>query len=306
MKILESFDELKTLDRPIHWAMGFFDGVHRGHARVIQSASTPGALRGVLTFAQHPLSLLRPEAQPLLLTPEPVFKAERLASLGVDVLLRLSFTRELAATAPADFLSTLAAAAPLAGVSVGANWHFGRGGTGNADFLRQEAERLGFRACVSELLLQGGDTICSSRIRELLAAGDLERVGMMLGYPFAISGVVSHGQHLARELGFPTANITLPAHAALPPFGVYEVSCEVEGQVLHGIANLGLRPTIHEQQKVVRLETHFLGGFSGDLYGQRLVIMLRRFLRAEQPFSSIVALREQIARDVEAVQSRGC
>ena len=302
MTILESLDELQSLDRPIHWAVGFFDGVHRGHARVIQSACTPGALRGVLTFAQHPLSLLRPESQPLLLTPDPAFKAARLAALGADVLLRLPFTRQLASTAPGDFLSELAAAAPMAGVSVGANWHFGRGGAGNVDLLRQEAARYGFRACVSELLHQGGDTICSSRIRELLTAGDLERVGVMLGYPFTIAGSVEHGQHLARDLGFPTANITLPPSAALPPFGVYEVSCDLAGQVLHGIANLGLRPTIREQNKVVRLETHFLGGFSGDLYGRRLEIVLRRFLRPERSFSGIRALREQIARDVAAVQ----
>lgn len=302
MQIRESFDELRDLGRPIHWAMGFFDGVHRGHARVIQSADTPGALRGVLTFAQHPLAVLKPEAQPRLLTPDAAFKAQRIASLGVDVLLRLPFTPELASTAAADFLERLAAAAPLAGVSVGVNWHFGRGGAGNADLLRQLAARGGFRACISELLQQEGDTICSSRIRELLAAGDLERAGVMLGYPFALVGTVEHGQHLARDLGYPTANITLPPHAALPPFGVYDVSCTLDGQPLHGIANLGLRPTIREQHKVVRLETHLLGGFCGDLYGRRLTVTLRRFLRPEQPFSSLAALREQIARDVAAVQ----
>lgn len=303
MITLESLTELQTLDRPVHWAMGFFDGVHRGHARVIRSADTPGALRGVLTFSRHPLSLLRPECQPQLLTPDADFKAERLAALGVDVLLRLPFTRELAATSPHDFLAELSAAVPLVGISVGANWHFGKGGQGNAHYLEAAAERMGFRACVSDLLTQEGDTICSSRIRELLAAGDLERAGSMLGYPFSIAGTVEHGQHLARNLGFPTANVALPPHAALPPLGVYEVACEHAGQKLHGIANLGLRPTIREQHKVVRLETHFLGGFADDLYGQRLVISLRRFIRPEQPFSGIDALRQQIARDIAALQS---
>lgn len=301
MQILHSTADLRRLHRPIHWAMGFFDGVHRGHAAVIRSAASPGALRGVLTFEQHPLTLLNPAAAPKLLTPDAAFKAKRIASLGADLLLLLPFTRELADTEAGTFLRELAAACPIAGISVGANWHFGKGGRGNTEFLRRAAAELRFTPCINELLSQEGDIICSSRIRERLAAGDLERVGCMLGYPFTICGRVEHGQQLARRLGFPTANIALSTVAALPPYGVYEVSCEHRGQQLRGIANLGLRPTIREDTKIVRLETHFLGGYSGDLYGEQLTISLRRFLRPETPFRSIDALRDQIAQDIASL-----
>ena len=301
MHVFHSLDELRTLDRPVHWAMGFFDGVHRGHRRVIESADTSGALRGVLTFAEHPLALLWPELQPRLLTPDAEQKTALLRELGVDVLLQLPFTRALAALSPAEFLDALCAACPVAGVSVGSNWRFGRDGAGDTDFVREYAARRGFLACVQELLAQEGETVCSSRIRSALAAGRLAEVESMLGRPFSICGVVEHGQHLARTLGFPTANITLSPHAATPPFGVYAVRCRVEGEYLHGMANLGLRPTIDETEKPVRLETHF-AGWQGDLYGRRLEVELLRFIRQELRFSSIEELQQQIAADLAGVR----
>ncbi len=297
MNILSSLDELRTLHQPVHWAMGFFDGVHRGHRRVIESATTPGALRGVFTFAEHPLALLWPEIQPKLLTPEAEQKAELMQELGVDVLLRLPFTRRIAALGPAEFLDGLHALCPIAGISVGNNWRFGRDGAGDTDFVQEYAARHGIRACVQPLLEQDGETVCSSRIRSALAAGRLAECEEMLGRPFCICGIVEHGQHLARQLGFPTANITLPANAALPPFGVYAVTCHIGGKTLRGMANIGLRPTIDETEKPIRLETHF-ADWSGDLYGKRLKISLTRFIRPELRFDGIESLRQQIALDL--------
>lgn len=298
MKILSSLDELRSLHQPVHWALGFFDGVHRGHRRVIESASTPGALRGVFTFADHPLALLWPEIQPKLLTPEAEQKAELLRQLGVDVMLRLPFTRRVAALSPAEFLDRLRAACPIAGISVGNNWRFGRDGAGDTDFVQEYAARHGICACVQPLLEQGGDTVCSSRIRSVLAAGRLAECEEMLGRPFSVCGIVEHGQHLARQFGFPTANITLPANAALPPFGVYAVTCRFGDTTLRGMANIGLRPTIDETEKPIRLEAHFVD-WSGDLYGKRLEILLTRFIRPELRFDGIESLRKQIALDLE-------
>ena len=191
--------------------MGFFDGVHLGHKRVIESADTAGALRGVLTFLPHPLAVLKPELAPALLTPSPDAKAELLQALGVDVLLVLPFTIQLATLSPHEFLDTLCSHCKVAGISVGNNWHFGKGGSGNADFLRAEAARRGFHACVNDMLMLGEDTVCSSRIRALLAKGDIATANAMLGRPFCVRGTVEHGQKLARTLGFPTANITCVA-----------------------------------------------------------------------------------------------
>lgn len=301
MRILRSFDDLRALNRPVHWAMGFFDGVHLGHRRVIESADTPGALRGVLTFEEHPLALLWPEIQPRLLTPDAQQKAELLAALGVDVLLRLPFTRELAALSPAAFLDRVRESCPMVGISVGSNWRFGRDGAGDTDFVRSYAASHGIRACVQTLLEQGGETVCSSRIRAALAAGKLDEVESMLGRPFSICGEVTHGQHLARTLGFPTANITLSPHAATPPMGVYAIACTLGEQKLHGLANLGLRPTIDESEKPIRLETHFVD-WKGDVYGERLEIALLRFIRPELRFASIEALQRQIAADLACAQ----
>lgn len=301
MKILTSLDELRALNRPVHWAMGFFDGVHRGHRRVILSADTPGTLRGVFTFAEHPLALLWPEIQPKLLTPDTEQKAELMLQLGVDVLLCLPFTRRIAALSPAEFLDGLRAACPIAGISVGNNWRFGRDGAGDTDFVQQYAARRGIRTCVQPLLEQDGETVCSSRIRSALAAGRLAECEEMLGRPFSVCGIVEHGQHLARQLGFPTANITLPPNAALPPFGVYAVTCRLGDTTLRGMANLGLRPTIDESEKPVRLETHFVG-WNGDMYGRRLEVVLTRFIRPELRFDSIESLKKQIALDLSCLQ----
>ena len=294
MKVLHSMDELAALNQKVHWALGFFDGVHRGHRRVIESATTPGALRGVLTFAEHPLALLAPDRQPRLITPLPDQKHALLAALGVDVLLEIPFTRELAALEPRAFLDALRLSCSISGISVGRNWRFGRGGAGDAAFVEAYCAEHGLNACVQDMAELQGERICSSRIRELLQAGDLPRAVEMLGHAFTIAGVVEPGQRLARQLGFPTANVTVHPQAVLPPAGVYEVAVGA----CRGIANLGLRPTIAEAQKVVRLETHLLN-WQGDLYGRFLQVELRRFLRPERRFASVDELRAQIAADVQ-------
>ena len=294
MKVLHSMDELAALNQKVHWALGFFDGVHRGHRRVIESAATPGALRGVLTFAEHPLALLAPDRQPRLITPLPEQKHALLAALGVDVLLEIPFTRELAALEPRAFLDALRLSCSISGISVGRNWRFGRGGAGDAAFVEAYCAEHGLNACVQDMAELQGERICSSRIRELLQAGDLPRAVEMLGHAFSIAGVVEPGQRLARQLGFPTANVTVYPQAVLPPAGVYEVAVGA----CRGIANFGLRPTIAEEQKVVRLETHLLN-WQGDLYGRFLQVELRRFLRPERRFASVDELRAQIAADVQ-------
>ena len=294
MKVLHSMDELAALNQKVHWALGFFDGVHRGHRRVIESATTPGALRGVLTFAEHPLALLAPDRQPRLITLLPEQKHALLAALGVDVLLEIPFTRELAALEPRAFLDALRLSCSISGISVGRNWRFGRGGAGDAAFVEAYCAEHGLNACVQDMAELQGERICSSRIRELLQAGDLPRAVEMLGHAFTIAGVVEPGQRLARQLGFPTANVTVHPQAVLPPAGVYEVAVGA----CRGIANLGLRPTIAEAQKVVRLETHLLN-WQGDLYGRFLQVELRRFLRPERRFASVDELRAQIAADVQ-------
>ncbi len=300
MQVFHTFEELRAVRHPIHWAIGFFDGVHTGHAHVMHSAMTPGALRGVLTFAQHPLTLLQPNAQPLLLTPNARHKLRLVAeSGGADLVLRLPFTAELSALRPRQFLDTLGSVCDVAGISVGENWHFGYGGSGDAQFLLAEGKRRDWRVCICPLATYGDRPISSRRIRAALAAGQLAETSTMLGHPFSIVGKVEYGQQLARRLGFPTANIPILRHSALPPAGVYAVSCLHAGTTLRGIANLGLRPTIAEQRKLPRLEVHF-PDWHGNLYGTDLCVDLCRFIRPECEFASLNALQQQILADIAA------
>ncbi len=293
---LSSIAETAKLQQPIHWAMGFFDGVHRGHRRIIGSTSTPSALRGVLTFSPHPAVIVAPHRAPLLITPDAEHKAHLLQEAGAEVLLTLPFTPELAATDAQAFLTQLHAACPIAGVSVGTNWRFGKGGSGNPTLLQQFATHMGFRTCIHELEMLGDELICSTRIRQLIADGRLDAAAAMLDRPFSIIGTVEHGQQLARQLGFPTANVPLSPAAALPPFGVYAVRCRINGTDYTGIANIGLRPTV-DNTTLPRLEVH-LCGFRGNLYSRPLHTELLRFIRPEQRFDSIDALKAQIQRDL--------
>lgn len=301
MDVLHSLPELAAFSQPIHWAAGFFDGVHRGHQRVIASAAAKGALRGILTFEPHPLALLRPAVAPRLLTPDSAYKMSLFAKAGVDILLCLPFNASLAQMDGHDFLVELCQSCHVAGLSVGENWHFGKGGTGNARMLQQEAASLGFTACINPLVETEAGIISSSRIRALLAEGRMDVVQGMLGRPFAVVGTVVHGQQLARDLGFPTANIALPPQAALPRSGVYEVQARLGHVSCRGIANVGFRPTIHEAVKMPRLEAHF-PGWDGDLYGKRLEVSLLRFLRPEQCFPSLEAMKAQIKADVASLE----
>ncbi len=304
MQIFHSFAELHCLERPVHWAIGFFDGVHRGHVRVMHSADTPDALRGVITFARHPLALLRPASQPPLITPRAEYKARLIDELGkADVLLCLPFDARLAALTPEQFLDTLGEACRVAGISVGENWRFGAGGCGNAERLRHEGTQRGWHIRICPLEHHLGAPVSSQRIRAALAGGNISLATALLGHPFVIAGRVEHGQHLARRLGFPTANIPICPHSALPPAGVYAVSASVQNAELNGIANLGLRPSIAEQRKLPRLEVHF-PHWQGDLYGCSLAVQLRRFMRPEQQFPSLDALQAQVLADISSLDSQ--
>lgn len=302
MRMLHSLADVAELPCPVRWALGFFDGVHLGHRRVITAPAPAGAPLGVLTFEQHPLTLVAPQRAPKLLTPCTAQKAALLEALGVSYLLTLPFDAALAALTPQAFLDALCATQRVAGFSVGSNWHFGKGGAGNAAFLQQYAAAHGLPAVVSELAEQGGEAVCSSRIRTVLAGGDMESVSALLGHPFSIGGTVEQGQHLARTLGFPTANMAVSEQAALPSFGVYRAQACIGGRMVRGVASLGIRPTIQEAVKIVRLETHFLD-FAGDLYGQELNVELLHFLRPEVTFDSVEQLRAQIAADVAAARA---
>jgi riboflavin kinase/FMN adenylyltransferase len=298
----EGLEAARLPARPLHLAIGMFDGVHLGHQSVIEaaihSARRCGGLAGVLTFAPHPSVLLRPENPTRLLMP-PAMKRTVLARLGVDVLIEQNFSREYADLVATDFVPHLRRHLPhLAAVYVGENWRFGRDRAGDVALLIAEAKKAGLSVYSAPRLNHNGAPISSSRIRELLAAGDMAGVNAMLGYTYFATGVVEHGRELGRTLGFPTLNLAW-APELKPRHGVYAVEVAAgQNPVCRGVANYGLRPTVTQATQPL-LEVHLLEP-SALTYGDEISVNWLHFLRPESKFGSIDALRAQIGKDRQA------
>jgi len=293
MRLLHTLAELATLGRPVHVAIGVFDGVHLGHQRVIREAVAGDGVAVVLTFDPHPMRVLAPDKAPPLLTSTP-HKLALMESLGPDAVLLLPFTREFADMLPETFLQQLAAPAHcLRRICVGARFHFGHNRTGNARLMERLAPRLGYTVTeIPAVATPDGETISSSAIRQHILHGRLDRATAMLGRPFSLLGTVEPGDHRGRSLGFPTANLNLH-NEVLPPDGVYA------GRVGHrpAVVNIGLRPTFQHATPRRLIEVHILD-FSGDLYGQDLEVALIQKLRGELKFPSADALQQQIRADI--------
>ena len=301
MRVLEqSADAADIRERGCVVAIGTFDGVHLGHqkliSRAVELAREAGVAAVVFTFRNHPMSVLAPDREPLSLYP--LEERRRVfAKLGVDFVIEEPFTEELAALSPDDFLELLVERLAPRAVIVGANFSFGAGGRGTPEFLAQRGQTLGVRVEKAPLLFLDGERVSSTRIRALLAAGNVRSAGELLGHPFAIAGVVEHGDERGRKLGFPTVNITPVKGQALPADGAYAVRilCP-DGKEWSGVANVGDNPTFGGDP--LRIEAHLLD-FSGDLYGLRLVVRFIERLRGEEKFPSAEALVQQIKKDEE-------
>ena len=265
-------------------AIGTFDGVHLGHRAVIGSSDT------VVTFDPHPLAVIRPDALPKLLDSFPV-KRDLIGGLGVDELVVIPFNRDFMQKSAEEFVEQILIG--LLGareVSVGENFRFGKGARGDAKLLASYDE---FETRVVPLVEVAGETVSSSHIRGLVAAGDVVRAAEFLGGPFMLEGTVVQGDRRGRELGFPTANIVPDDHLAVPGHGVYAAWA-------HGhpaAVNVGVRPTFDTGRGLL-VEAYLLD-FDGDLYGQPLRIAFTERLRGEKRFDSVDDLVAQMRLDVE-------
>jgi len=303
MKVLTDLASLRKVPHPLVLAAGFFDGVHRGHVKVIDRAvARARALRGkawVLTFDAHPLKILNPAAAPPLLTSHG-HKLKLLEQLHADGCLVMPFIRKLAGMEPEEFVSQLhECVPPLAEIFVGKNWRFGRQGRGGAGMLSRLSRGMDLRVNVVRPVVRKGETVSSTRIRAEILRGSLREAAVMLGRPFSVLGTVTRGRTVARRLGTPTANLDVH-NEVLPPRGVYAARAVVAGKPLSAIANLGVRPTFADQRgKKAVLELHVLD-FRRSLYGKDVEVFFARKLRDERRFPSPEALKRQIAADIEA------
>jgi riboflavin kinase/FMN adenylyltransferase len=270
--------------RPRHVAIGTFDGVHRGHQAVIDDADT------VLTFDPHPLEILHPAALPKLIMPFGV-KRDVIEGLGVRELVVIPFDREFAQRSAEEFIDrVLVERLGAEKVSVGENFRFGTKAKGNPAMLGQESA---FETRVVPLVEVDGETVSSTRIRALVAAGDMEGARHSLGAPFMVEGEVVGGDQRGRELGFPTANIVPDDRLAIPGHGVYAAFANG----VPAAVNVGVRPTF-ESGRGVLIETYLID-FEGDLYGTDLRVAFVARLRGEKRFASVEELIAQMRIDVE-------
>ncbi|MGI5939504.1 MAG: bifunctional riboflavin kinase/FAD synthetase [Thermoleophilia bacterium] len=287
-------------------AIGVFDGVHRGHQRILLEAVEKarlisGCVPAAITFRPHPETVLRPRPAPRLLTPLSR-KAELMEGLGIQELLVVKFDRAFAQLSPADFCRlVLSDHLDACVVLVGENFRFGHRGAGGPDDLRTYGRRHGFEVRTVTMAHEGAETISSTRIRNLIGVGRVSEAAHLLGRPHRIEGVVVPGLRRGRTLHAPTANLAVEAETAVPHQGVYITRSFLDDSETHfSLTSIGTNPTF-EVDKKLRIET-FLFDYQGDAYGRRLALEFLERVRNQQAFSSAEALAHQISLDVEAAK----
>ncbi|WP_170367948.1 bifunctional riboflavin kinase/FAD synthetase [Ruegeria arenilitoris] len=301
MQIIRDFQFVDPEDRGASVAIGNFDGVHIGHQSVIDLArqACPEAPLGVLTFEPHPREYFAPDAPPFRLMRGNA-RAHRLEKLGVQKLYELPFNAALSGLTPEEFARTvICKGLGLAHVVIGADFCFGKGRSGTAQDMVQFGQQMGFGVTIAPLMQQSDHVVSSTAIRQALSDGRPRDAAAMLGHWHRIEGEVIGGEQRGRELGFPTANMSIEGIHP-PKFGVYAVLIDVldgpHAGSYHGAASVGVRPMFHGE--VPNIET-FLFDFSGDLYGATLSVGLVEFLRPEMTFDGLDALIAQMTEDCD-------
>lgn len=279
------------------YALGFFDGVHLGHAALLTAcrrlAAGRGWKAGVVTFSDHPDTLVLGQTPPLICT---IWDRERLLreDFGMDTVVTLPFDAAMKAMPWQDFLRLLAREYGAAGFVCGEDFRFGCRGAGTAALLRQVCIRRGIPCAVVPQLKVDGQVVSSTCIRRLIAEGKMETAVRFLGHPYVLTGRVVHGCRIGRTLGIPTANLRLPRELAVPRFGVYACRTVIDGTAYPAVTNIGTRPTVHGQG--VTVEPWILD-FEGDLYDREIRLEFYRFLRPEMKFPDTAALQREIRKN---------
>ena len=299
MRIVRDYQYVDAADRGASAAIGNFDGVHLGHLSVVDLArkAAPDVPLGIVTFEPHPREYFAPGARPFRLMSQSA-RANRLEKVGVERLYELPFDAGLAGLTPLEFArDVLHEGLGLAHVVVGADFCFGKGRAGTTAELIEFGKEFGFGVTVAPLMEQGANTVSSTAIRTALSAGNPREAAAMLGHWHRIEGAVLHGEKRGRELGYPTANMSIDGLHP-PAFGVYAVLVDVlegpQAGTYQGVASLGVRPMFGENS--ANLES-YLFDFKGDLYGLPLSVALVEHLRGEEKFDSLEALITQMDAD---------
>jgi riboflavin kinase/FMN adenylyltransferase len=284
---------------PRGWlTIGSFDGVHRGHVKVVrrlvQQARRQGAPTAVMTFDPHPRCVLAPDTCPLSLTTVDE-KAAVVAELGVEHLVVMPFTHRLSQLTATEFMDKTTASLPLSGLVIGYDFALGHQRRGDRPFLEHYGEHHGFAVEVITPHSTEGHVVSSSRIRELLLEGQVAHAARLLGRHYSISSFVEHGAGRGSRIGFPTANLAITPNKLVPKNGVYAIWVDIAGRTYAGALNAGYRPTFGENRLTVEA---FVFDFEGDIYNQDVRVRFVQRIRDERRFESPEALVKQIGKDV--------
>jgi riboflavin kinase/FMN adenylyltransferase len=286
-------------DKDMLLTIGVFDGVHLGHKHLIsrlkELAHQQGLASGVVTFRQNPQEILSHRKKLPFLT-NLNQRINLLKNEGIDAIIPLSFTPQLAKLSARSFLELLQKNLRMRGVVIGPDFALGRNREGNTETMRRLGKEMGFSVSVVPPLTIDGEVVSSTAIRKALAKGDMKRVQKLIGSPFRLQGRVVAGAGRGVKLGFPTANLEIEAEQALPPDGVYVSQTNIGKQSYFSLTNIGQRPTFGRGERLVEV---LLLDYDSDLYGQELEIDILERLRGEKKFNTAEELKKQIARDVE-------
>jgi riboflavin kinase/FMN adenylyltransferase len=310
MQVIHEGAPLPALDRGSVVTTGTFDGIHRGHQRLLAVLRDEAAARGcpavVVTFDRHPASVVRPESAPRLLSGL-AQKLELLEGEGIDVVHVLRFDEERSLEPADEFLSEVLAEQWRARAAVaGEDHHFGHRRRGDLRLLEKLGSRLDFEVVAVPLVLddETGAPISSDAVRHALAESRVDDATRMLGRPYEVQGLVEHGDHRGRELGFPTANVAVAGDIQLPADGVYAGwYVRPDGTQHRAAISIGRRPTFYADNGLLLVEAHLLD-FDDDLYGEHARVRVASWLRSQTRFGSIDDLKAQLSRDVEATRQR--
>lgn len=285
------------MSNTVSLALGTFDGLHLGHMAVLDGAlSAPADIKLAVTFSRPPKSYFSSEVFPLMSEKE---KNERLEALGFCVV-SLDFAR-VREQSPEEFLCGLFDEYDIKYVSCGFNYRFGRNGAGDVGMLEDYSAKRGARCRVSLPVMNGGEPISSSRIRQALGSGDIVSANAMLGRSYSLTATVVHGDARGRTIGFPTVNQTPDGELAPVRNGVYRSVTEIDGKKYGSVTNIGIRPSFCTEH--IGWETHIFT-YSGDAYGKTVTVYLKEFIRPEQKFGSLDELKAAIEKDKEICESR--
>ena len=279
-------------------ALGFFDGVHIAHQKIITSAvnyaKENNLLPIALSFDASPLEVLSPQKASYITTPQE--KKQIINSLGAEIDF-LPTNAEFLSMSPEAFIENILIRRYNIKYAVcGYDYRFGKGGAGDANLLIQYGKNLGFYTKVIDCETLDGEKISSSHIRELIAEGKIKRANELLGRSFSLTGTVREGKHLGRTLGFPTANVFFNDLTVIPKKGVYKTVVSIDNTCYNSVTNIGINPTVGGEK--LRTET-YIPSFEGNLYGKEIRIEFLDFIRAEKKFENISELKEQMTKDTQ-------